>query len=266
MKVLLVDDDLDLLDVTSYALRREGLTTIVASDGAQALRRWQAESPDVVVLDITLPHVNGLEVCHRIRQSSSTPVILLTGHGDEEHVIQGFRMGADDYVTKPFSPRQLSMRIQAVCRRGTVTADREPTRELEVGDFVLDVESHEVHIGAKTTQLTSIEFRLLYLLANNLGRVVSANRLVDYAWGIDRGDVSLLKTHMSHIRTKLDLAVSGPNSISVIPRVGYRLYVSGAQTSEKKGDRCRTDLLEVTHMDSVTSRADAPELRQLVAR
>src|SRR5437868_15077002 len=118
MKVLLVDDDLDLLDVTSYALRRDGLNTIVASDGAQALRRWQTETPDIVVLDISLPHMNGLEVCHKIRQNSSTPVILLTGHSDEEHVVQGFRMGADDYVTKPFSPRQLAMRIQAVCRRG----------------------------------------------------------------------------------------------------------------------------------------------------
>jgi DNA-binding response OmpR family regulator len=231
MKVLLVDDDSDLLDVTSYALRRDGFNVIVATDGAQALRRWQADEPDVVVLDVGLPRMNGLEVCHKIRQDSTTPVILLTARSDEDHIVQGFRLGADDYVTKPFSPRQLSMRIQAVSRRGAAMGEREPTRELRVGDLVLDVESHEVHCGDVRTQLTSIEFRLLYLLANNVGRVVASSRLVDYAWGCDGGDVSLLKTHISHIRTKLGLGVGGPSSISVVPSVGYRLTHNGGEAA-----------------------------------
>jgi DNA-binding response OmpR family regulator len=229
MKILLVDDDPDMLDVTSYALRRDGFNVIIASDGNQALRRWKADEPDLVVLDVGLPRVNGLEVCHRIRQESQTPVILLTAHSDEENVVKGFRFGADDYVTKPFSPRQLSMRIQAVARRGSQLGQREPTRELRVGNLVLEVESHEVQCGDFSTRLTSIEFRLLYLLANNVGRVVASSRLVDYAWGCDGGDVSLLKTHISHIRSKLGMSVTGPTSISVVPSVGYRLTQSSEE-------------------------------------
>ncbi len=223
MKVLLVDDDPDLLDVTSYALRRDGFNVIVAGDGAHALRRWTADNPDIVVLDVGLPQVTGFEVCHQIREKSSTPVILLTALSDEENIIQGFRLGADDYVTKPFSPKQLAMRIQAVTRRGAGSAESEPTRQLPVGNLVLDVESHEVYQGDERIQLTPIEFRLLYLLANNVGRVVASSRLVDYAWGYHGGDASLLKTHISHLRTKLGLASTGPNSISVVPSVGYRL-------------------------------------------
>jgi len=249
MKVLLVDDDSDLLDVTAYALRRDGFNVVIASDGAQALRRWEADTPDIIVLDVGLPRVNGLEVCHKIRQTSSTPVILLTARTDEEHVVQGFRLGADDYVTKPFSPRQLSVRIEAVCRRGQQLGEREPTRELRVGDLVLDVESHEVANGDCSTQLTSIEFRLLYLLANNVGRVVASSRLVDYAWGINGGDVSLLKTHISHIRTKVGLSVMGPNSISVVPSVGYRL--NGAK-ADRKGDTGRPSLVTLGRGDELT--------------
>lgn len=236
MKVLLVDDDPDLLDVTSYALRRDGFNVIVSGDGEHALRRWEADSPNIVVLDVNLPNMSGFEVCQQIRQKSSTPVILLTALNDEEHIVQGFRLGADDYVTKPFSARQLSMRIQAVARRGAALVDSEPTRELTVGDLSLDFESHEVRHDGKTTQLTPIEFRLLYLLANNVGRVVANARLVDYTWGYHGGDVSLLKTHISHIRTKLDLGSSGPGSIAVVPSVGYRLYPSdGSDTGAEAG-------------------------------
>lgn len=223
MKVLLVDDDPDLLDVTAYALRRDGFNVIVAGDGAHALRRWTADNPDIVVLDVNLPQMTGFDVCHQIREKSSTPVILLTALHEEENIIQGFRLGADDYVTKPFSPKQLAMRIQAVTRRGAALADSEPSRELPVGDLVLDIESHEVRRGDERIQLTPIEFRLLYMLANNVGRVVASGRLVDYAWGYHGGDPSLLKTHISHVRTKLGLTAAGPNSIAAVPSVGYRL-------------------------------------------
>lgn len=235
MKILLVDDDPDLLDVTAYALRREGFNVIVAVDGAHALRRWQTDEPDVVVLDVGLPRINGFEVCQQIRQKSSTPIILLTALNDEEHIVQGFRMGADDYVTKPFSPRQLTMRIQAVRRRAATTGDLEPVRELRLGDLALDVESHEVSRGELSVQLTPIEFRLLYLLASNVGHVVNSSRLVDYAWGYDGGDRSLLKTHISHIRTKLGLPPIGPGSICVVPSVGYRLNRPSEADSDGRG-------------------------------
>lgn len=225
MRVLLVDDDADLLDVTAYALRREGFDIIQAIDGAQAVRRWEADQPNVVVLDVGLPHQSGFEVCRTIRERSQVPVILLTARHDEDSVVKGFLMGADDYVTKPFSPRQLSMRIRAVARRAAGSTNHEPRRELRVADLVLDVEAHEVRRGARVIALTPLEFRLLRALATNAGQVVSSKRLVDYAWSYDSGDTYLLKTHICHIRKKLGLPREGPGAIRGIPGVGYRLVV-----------------------------------------
>lgn len=230
MKVLLVDDDADMLDVTAYALRREGMNLIMAGDGAQALRRWESDEPDVVVLDIGLPALGGFEVCRKIREKGATPIILLSGYCQEEHILKGFRLGADDFVTKPFSPRQLAMRIRAVARRGTGAAwgAPEPAREIRKCDIVLDLESHEVKRQGKQAKLTPIEFRLLYQLTVNAGRVVSAPRLVEYTWGYDGGDVSLLKTHICHIRQKLDLPPKGPESITAVAGVGYCMNVGQA--------------------------------------
>jgi DNA-binding response OmpR family regulator len=227
MKVLLVDDDTDLLDVTAYALRRDGFSVIVATDGLQAMQRWQDDHPDLLVCDVTMPGLNGFEVCHQIRQASSTPVILLTALNSEEQIVKGFSLGADDYVTKPFSPRQLAMRIRAVWRRGAQVTDPEPVRKLRVGDLILDSESHEVYHRDRQISLTTIEFKLLYILAANAGRVVTSSRLVEYAWGYDGGDISVLKTHVSHIRTKLRLPQPDPAAITAVPRVGYRLTLRG---------------------------------------
>ena len=223
MKILLVDDDTDLLDVTAYALRREGFSVIVATDGLQAIQRLERDEPDLIVSDVSMPRLNGLALCEQIRRTSSIPIILLTGFNNEEQVIQGFKVGADDYVTKPFSPRQLAMRIRAVLRRGTTSSDPEIARELRVGDLILDMESHEVTFHDRQIQLTPIEFQLLYILAANYDRVVSSSRLVDFAWGYDGGDTSLLKTHISHIRKKLQMPDCGIGDIRAIPRVGYRL-------------------------------------------
>ncbi|HLT20935.1 MAG TPA: response regulator transcription factor [Thermomicrobiales bacterium] len=233
MKVLLVDDDIDLLDVTSYALRREGFNVIVATDGMQAQQRWEVDHPDLIVSDIAMPRMNGLELCQRVRQASTTPVILLTAANSEEQIIKGFELGADDYVTKPFSPRQLAMRIRAVWRRGSMTSDVEPKRHLQVGDLTLDIETHEVIYRGREIELTPIEFKLMYILAANCGRVVTSNRLVDYAWGYDGGDISLLKTHVSHIRKKLDLPQDDIGNIVAVPRVGYRLTGNGARASSR---------------------------------
>lgn len=226
MKVLVADDDIDLLDVTAYALRRAGFNVIVAGDGHQAIYRWKHDEPDVVVSDIRMPGLDGYEICKQIRETSSTPVILLTALGDEEQIIRGFRAGADDYVTKPFSPQQLAMRIRAVWRRGTATGEPEPQRELHLEEFTFDIESHEVFYQGQPTQFTPIEFKLLHILAVNCNRVVSLSRLVDYAWGLDGGDIFLLKTHLSHIRKKLQLPRGGLEDIVSVPRVGYRLVRS----------------------------------------
>jgi len=223
VKILLADDDTDMLDVTAYALRREGFSIVVATDGLQALRRWRSDDPDVVLLDVGMPRVNGFEVCRRIRQSAKTPVIMLTAAGDEDHVVKGFLHGADDYVTKPFSPKQLAMRIRAVLRRTGSEVEPQPTGELHAGDLVLDVEGHQVQNQGKSVQLTPLEFRILYMLATNIGRVVSFGRLVEFAWGYDGGDPSMLKTHVSHIRRKLGLQRGQPGDITVVHGVGYSL-------------------------------------------
>ena len=223
MKVLLVDDDMDLLDVTGYALRREGFNVIMATNGTQALRRWETDQPDVVVLDVNLPKLSGFEVLRKIAEGEATPVIMLTALGDDDNVVKGFRLGADDYVTKPFSPRQLAMRIRAVAKRGAQATTAAAAREIPVGNMVLDVEGHEVRVGERHVRLTPLEFRIFYLLASNVGRVVSSSRLVEYAWGYDGADAGLLKTHVCHIRMKLKLPRGQVGDILAVPGVGYRL-------------------------------------------
>jgi DNA-binding response OmpR family regulator len=223
VKVLVVDDDADLLDLTAYALRRDGFTVVQAVDGEQALQKWKREEPDLVLLDANMPKLNGFEVCRQIRQESTTPVIMLTARDDEADILQGLELGADDYVTKPFSAKQLIARIKAVIRRCQGDPYRQPVSELTAGDLVLDLQSHEARKSGSVVQLTPLEFRLLYMLAMNEGRVIPYDRLVEYAWGYDGGDSSLLKTHMSHIRSKLGLTGNGPGSIRAIPGVGYSL-------------------------------------------
>ncbi len=226
LKVLMVDDDADLLDLTTYALRREGYTVLGAVNGQQALGRWTTDTPDVVLLDANLPKLNGFEVCRRIRQESQTPVIMLTGLDDEEDVLRGFRAGADDYVTKPFSARQLAARIRAVLRRCRVDSFQEPTSEIRVGDLVLDLQTHEATKAGHVVELTPLEFRITYLLAMNVGRVIPYSRLVDYAWGYEGGDSSLLKTHICHIRQKLNLSTGRVGGIRAVSGVGYSLTPS----------------------------------------
>jgi DNA-binding response OmpR family regulator len=223
VKILIVDDDADLLDLTGYALRREGFAVVQAVDGEQALQRWERETPDLVLLDANMPKLNGFEVCRQIRQASTTPVIMLTARDDEEDVLQGLELGADDYVTKPFSAKQLIARIKAVIRRCQGDPYRQPVSELKAGDLVLDLQSHEARKSGAVVQLTPLEFRLLYMLAMNEGRVIPYDRIVEYAWGYDGGDSSLLKTHMSHIRSKLGIGANGPGAIRAIPGVGYSL-------------------------------------------
>jgi DNA-binding response OmpR family regulator len=150
-------------------------------------------------------------------------VILLSARADEEQIVQGFRAGADDYVTKPFSPRQLAMRIRAVARRAARSEVVEQPQDVRLNELVIEVEAHEVRRGDRSVRLTPTEFRLLYMLASNPGRVISGARLLTYAWGHDADDPSLLKTHFSHLRKKLAPLLPSAFAIESIPRVGYRL-------------------------------------------
>lgn len=222
VKVLLADDDPDTLDITAYALRREGFIVQVASDGREALRVWESGSPDIILLDVRMPKLNGFELLRTIRQQSSVPIIMVTARGDDDDVVRGLQLGADDYVTKPFSPRQLIARIRTVLRRQSDRRADSPAI-IQVGDLVLDVESHEVRRGEQSVRLTPLEFRIFYPLMLNVGRVVSSTRLVEQAWGFEGGDTNMLKTHISHIRKKLGLQRGQPGYIEGIPGVGYVL-------------------------------------------
>jgi len=227
MKLLLVDDDADLLDLMMYALGREGYSITTAGDGLQALARWQSEQPDLVLLDVNLPLVNGFEVCRRIRQTSDTPVVMLTARRDEADVLHGLRLGADDYVTKPFSARQLAARLQAVLRRYRRDAADLTGRTVHVGELALDLHTQSASMGGALVELTPLEFRLLHLLAARAGQVVPYGLLVRHAWGDDdEGRARLLKTHVSHLRKKLGLPAGSPltqTDIRAAIGVGYVL-------------------------------------------
>jgi DNA-binding response OmpR family regulator len=223
MKVLVVDDDADLLDLLDYALRREGYTVLTAADGPQALRRYEAERPDLVLLDVNLPKLNGFEVCRRLRHAAATPIILLTARDEEEDILRGLQLGADDYVTKPFSPKQLLARMTTVLRRCQTNRYDQPTREVVCGDLVLELDAQQVTKAGRSVQLTPLEFRILFLLAMNEGRIIPYSRLVEYVWDYDGGEASQLKTHICHIRQKLGMRPGQPGGIRAVTGVGYGL-------------------------------------------
>jgi DNA-binding response OmpR family regulator len=227
MKVLVVDHDLDLVDLVRYALRREGYDVLVAPDGEQALQRWESENPDIVLLDGNLPKIDGFEVCRRIRHQSRIAVIMVTARDEEKDILRGLHSGADDYMTKPFSVKQLTARMKAVLRRYQPDLSGQPASQVRVGDLVLDLQSHQVIKAGKPVQLTRLEFRILYMLALNEGRIIPYSRLIEYAWGYyDEGSSSLLKAHICHIRKKVDLPPNGTRGIKAVFRVGYSLAIS----------------------------------------
>lgn len=221
MKVLLADDDLDILDITAYVLRREGFGVSLAVDGKQALQKWAEDPPDVVLLDVGMPKLNGFDVLRTIREGVDTPVIIVTAKSDEEDIIRGLQLGADDYITKPFSPRQLVARIRSVTRRLRANAPEAAT-QCQAAGMLLDLESHELTTrDRRQIGMTSLEFRILYALMLNAGRVVSSSRLIEQAWGFGGGDSHMLKTHISHIRKKLGVGEGDPGFIKSISGVGY---------------------------------------------
>lgn len=225
MKVLLAEDDPDTLDIVSYALRREGHVVVPAVDGRQAVQRWESEKPDLVILDVMLPKVNGFEICRRIRTQSNVPVIMLTARDQEQDVVRGLDLGADDYIVKPFSHKQLTARIRSIVRRAGTPQPVAETDRITVGDMVIDTETHEVVRGGNSVRLTPLEFRLLYCLAANAGRLVSTAKLIEYVWGFkDAGDANLLKTHICHIRRKLSLQPGKPGYIKNVPGTGYAIF------------------------------------------
>ncbi|MGH2449710.1 MAG: response regulator transcription factor [Candidatus Limnocylindria bacterium] len=239
MKVLVAESDLDLLDLLSYALRREGYVVATAGDGQQALSRWESDQPEFVVLAADLPKRAGVEVCRGIRRSSTVPVILYAEGQERQRVIEGLDAGADDFLREPFHVAELLARIRAVLRRKQ--GDLRPSAsELRTGDIFLDIESHQARRRGISAQLTHLEFRVLHLLMMNAGRTLPFARLIQYAWGYDDVDTRVLKTHVSHIRRKLALPTDGADAIRSVSRVGYSLLVAssyGAGDDLGEGDQ-----------------------------
>lgn len=221
MKALIVDDDLDLADVISFTMRRAGFETLVAHNGDLALERWQADHPDIILLDLNLPKMDGLAVCQSIRAQDDTPIIILTVRGDEDDVVLGLDLGADDYIVKPFSPRQLVARAEAVLRRAANGSVLSPA-PLVASALTLDLSRREVAFAdAPTVHLSMLECRLLAKLMQNGGQVIPADMLIDHIWGPAGANREMLKQLVSRLRSKIEPDPSKPIYIETVVGVGY---------------------------------------------
>lgn len=223
-RVLVIDDEPRILEVVQKYLSREGFQVSTARDGEAALISLNSQDPDLVVLDLMLPKIEGLEVFRRIRVKSSVPVIMLTAKGEETDRIVGLEMGADDYMTKPFSPRELVARVKAVLRRtgaGSIldTADRPLAR----GDLRIDPRSRTVEALGKPVELTSKEFDLLWFFASHPGQVFTRSQLLDNIWGYEfYGDASTVTVHVRRVREKIEPDPAAPRYITTVWGVGYK--------------------------------------------
>jgi DNA-binding response OmpR family regulator len=223
VKILLVDDEQDALELVSRTFLRAGYDVMTAPSGEHALKLMASAQPDLVVLDVLLPDIDGFEVCRRIRLDSQVPIVMLTARDEEEDVMHGFRLGVDDYVTKPFSARLLAARVAAVLRRTCQSNQRQREDHVQAGELDLDIHSFEVRKDGQQIRLTPLEFRILHILAANKGRVVPYDRLIEYAWGHDGGSPSHLKIRICSIRKKLGLPVNGDAGIKAVVGTGYTL-------------------------------------------
>lgn len=226
MTILLVEDDQDLADIIAYTLRRAQYDVVATFDGFSALRLLKTKQPSLVVLDVNLPRIDGWGVLQQIRASSSTPVIMLTACGEDADVVRGLKLGADDYVTKPFSPNQLVARVEAVLRRSQLATQGARTRVMRLGDITLDLGLHRVTVQERTLTLTKIEFRLLQELALRAGEVVSHQELARRVWGYQEVESgSITKSHIRNLRRKIEPDPANPLYLQTVAGLGYRLQV-----------------------------------------
>ncbi len=221
-RVLVVEDEESFSDALSYMLRKEGYEVSVASSGPDALTQFDRDGADLVLLDLMLPGIPGTEVCRSIRQRSSVPVIMVTAKDSEIDKVVGLELGADDYVTKPFSSRELVARIRAVLRRGGESDDA-ATATLEGGPVRMDVERHLVTVNGDPVKLPLKEFELLEMLLRNAGRVLTRMQLIDRVWGSDYvGDTKTLDVHVKRLRAKVEEDPGQPRHIVTLRGLGYK--------------------------------------------
>ncbi len=221
-QVLVVDDDVLVRDVVSRYLGRAGYQVTVAGDGEHALRAAEISPPDLVVLDLMLPGLPGLEVCHRLRSAGPVPVVMLTALGEEEDRILGLEMGADDYITKPFSPRELVLRVASVLRRAR--SPRPVTQLPPITDdgLTVDIAARQAVLGGHELALTAREFDLLVFLIRHPGRAFTRSELLEQVWGWTFGDHSTVTVHVRRLREKVEADPTAPRRIATVWGVGYR--------------------------------------------
>jgi two-component system response regulator RegX3 len=222
-RVLVVEDEESFSDALSYMLRKEGFEVSVAATGTSALTEFDRTGADIVLLDLMLPEMSGTEVCRQLRQRSTVPIIMVTARDSEIDKVVGLEIGADDYVTKPYSPRELVARIRAVLRRQIVDAADLSAPTLAAGPVRMDVERHVVTVDGAAVQLPLKEFELLELLLRNAGRVLTRGQLIDRVWGADYvGDTKTLDVHVKRLRSKVEPEPSTPRYIVTVRGLGYK--------------------------------------------
>jgi len=231
--VLVVEDEETFVEALTVGLKNEGFRVQVAKDGAQALACFDAVRPDIVLLDLMLPRVSGIDVCRELRRRSKVPIIMVTAKGAEVDTVVGLEVGADDYVTKPYRLRELVARMRAVLRRSEAARVVERAglgaEPLAAGDLVLDPERHEVRLAGEPLDLPLKEFEVLQLLLERVGRVVTRDQLIDEVWGHDYvGDTKTLDVHIKRLRSRIEADPSRPERILTVRGVGYKVVVPDA--------------------------------------
>jgi two-component system, OmpR family, response regulator RegX3 len=223
IRVLVVEDEESFSDPLSYMLRKEGFEVAVATTGPTALTEFDRNGADIVLLDLMLPEMSGTEVCRHLRQRSHVPIIMVTARDSEIDKVVGLEIGADDYVTKPYSPRELVARVRAVLRRNAGEPVETTNATLAAGPVRMDVERHVVTVSGDTVALPLKEFELLELLLRNAGRVLTRGQLIDRVWGADYvGDTKTLDVHVKRLRSKIEPEPSSPRYILTVRGLGYK--------------------------------------------
>jgi phosphate regulon transcriptional regulator PhoB len=231
-KILIVEDENDLVKLLKYNLEKEGFKVNYATDGSIAIAEARRDPPDLVILDLMLPGVSGLEVCRQLRRSerfARTPILILSARSEEADRVVGLEIGADDYVTKPFSTREMIARVRALLRRNEPSVP--PRSKVQRGDIVIDPSAHSVAVSGRSVELSALEFRLLHYLAQHPGMVFSRDQLLDTVWGNDRTVTPRsVDVYIRRIREKVEQIPQEPAYIQTIHGVGYRFATNGEET------------------------------------
>ena len=222
-KILIVEDEEALSDPLAFLLGREGFQTIVVDNGLDALPVFDREGADLVLLDVMLPGMSGMEVCRKLREVSSVPIIMLTAKDSELDKVLGLELGADDYVTKPYSARELIARIRAVLRRRSAETDSATESVLQGGPVRMDIDRHVVTVNGEEISMPLKEFELLEILLRNVGRVMTRGQLIEHVWGADYvGDTKTLDVHIKRLRSKIEPQASSPRYVVTVRGLGYK--------------------------------------------